>query len=204
MFQQIIGLAGIGLVAGLATLSSSSTTEAPATEGAYTIDAVHSSALFSAVHLGMSRFYGRFNEMGGELSFDPKDPTKSTIKVEIAAASVDSNDTKRDQHLAGPDFFSAKEFETISFESKSVAVKRKATDEDALQLEVTGMLDMLGKKREVTAVVDLVGSGPGMRGGELIGFHTVFEINRSEWGMDYMNGPLSDEVEIILSLEAKR
>ena len=124
--------------------------------------------------------------------------------MEIAAASVDSNDTKRDQHLAGPDFFSAKEFETISFESKSVAVKRKATDEDALQLEVTGMLDMLGKKREVTAVVDLVGSGPGMRGGELIGFHTVFEINRSEWGMDYMNGPLSDEVEIILSLEAKR
>ena len=204
MFQQLIGFAGIGLIAGLATLSSPSTTAAPSVEGAYTIDAVHSSALFSAVHFGMARFYGRFNEISGELSFDPKDPTKSSIKVEIPAASVDTNDTKRDQHLSGPDFFSAKEFETISFESKTVAVKRKATEDEALQLEVTGMLDMLGKKREVTAVVDLIGAGPGMRGGEMIGFHTVFEINRSEWGMDYMNGPLSDAIEIIISVEAKR
>ena len=205
MFQQLLGLAGLGLIASLATLTSPSTTATPSAEGAYAIDAVHSSVLFSIEHLGTSRFYGRFNELSGELTFDPKAPTKSTIRVEIPAKSVDTNDAKRDQHLTGPDFFSAKEFETITFESTAVKVHRKATDDEALQLEVVGTFDMLGKKREVTAIVDLVGAGPGMRGGELVGFHTRFEIKRSDWGMDfYVDGPLGDAVEITLSLEAAR
>lgn len=204
MFQQLLILGGIGLVAGLATIASPTNAVERLPDGAYSIDAVHSSVLFSAVHFGASRFYGRFNKVSGELTFDPEHPEKSTIRVEIDAASVDTNDEKRDQHLSGPDFFASKEFQTMTFTSESVLVARKGTDELPLQLEVAGKLDMLGKKRDVTALVDLVGAGPGMRGSELVGFHTRFEIQRSNWGMDTMLGPLSDAVEVLISVEANR
>jgi polyisoprenoid-binding protein YceI len=204
MYQQLLALGGIGLISGIAALTSTPTAPVGLEDGAYAIDAVHSSVLFSATHLGVSRFYGRFNEISGELSFDPENPTDAKINVEIAADSVDTNDGKRDQHLSGPDFFSAKEFKTLGFESTAVKVKSEATDDEPLLLEVTGMLDMVGKKRSVTAIVELVGAGKGMRGGELIGFHTTFEIQRSEWGMETMIGPLSDAIQVTISLEAAR
>ncbi len=204
MFQQILTLGGIGLIAGLASLSSSSAASTTLGEGAYSIDSVHSSILFSAVHFNVSRFYGRFNDVEGEISFDPEHPEKSSIHIVVDAASVDTHDKKRDQHLSGPDFFAAKEFESLTFTSESVRVSREATDEAPLQLEVSGKLEMVGKKRDVTALVDLVGAGAGMGGSELVGFHTRFEINRTDWGMDTMVGPLSDAIEVTISVEANR
>lgn len=205
MFQPLLTLGSLVLVGALfIPTSATPTANAAAVEGAYRVDAVHSSALFSVIHFGASRVYGRFNDVTGSIEFDPASPENSKVTIEIDAASVDTHDKKRDQHLRGPDFFASKEFPTLSFTSKSVKVAREAKGEEPLVLEVEGQLELAGKKRPLTVMVTQVGAGKGMGGTELVGFETKFSITRSDFGIDYMVGGLSDNVDVILSVEAGR
>ena len=50
--------------------------------------------------------------------------------------------------------------------------------------------------------VEQVGAGDGMGGTKLVGFETHFGFNRSDFGMDFMLGGISDEIGVILSVEA--
>jgi polyisoprenoid-binding protein YceI len=204
MFQQVGLLGGLALASALLIPGPATAPSASLEDGAYAIDAVHSSVVFSAGHLGVSRFYGRFNELSGEVSFDPAAPEASKVSIAIPTDSVDTNNSKRDEHLRGPDFFSAREFDTATFTSKRVKVAQAAGEDQPLVLEVLGELDLAGKKREVTAMVEHVGSGAGMRGEELIGFEARLTIQRSDFGIDYMPDGLSEDVELIISVEAKR
>jgi polyisoprenoid-binding protein YceI len=72
--------------------------------GKWVIDPVHSSVAFSIRHMIAARAKGRFNKFKG--SFNIKDPIEeSTIEVEIDAASVDTSNEQRDNHLRSPDFW---------------------------------------------------------------------------------------------------
>lgn len=167
---------------------------APAAD-TYQVDGGHSSVVFKVKHAGAAWFYGMFEGIAGELKVDEADPSKSSIQLEIAAGSVDSNSEGRDKHILGPDFLSAKEFPTISFESTSV---KDAGDGD---LEVTGTLDFRGIQKPVTAQVEFVGKGE-MRG-QRVGYEARFSFKRSDFGSSYgvAEGALGDEVHMIVSLE---
>ena len=90
----------------------------------YKADPVHSSAVFRSHHANAGYVWGRFNDPAGTFTLDDADPTKSTFSGEIKADSVDTHNDKRDAHLKSPDFFNAKQFPTISFQSTAVkAVK---------------------------------------------------------------------------------
>ncbi len=125
MYQPVGILGGLALAAALVLPGNRPEPSAAPGEAAYVVDGLHSSVLFSVVHLGAARFYGRFNEVGGEIEFDPDRPEEARIRVEIAAGSIDTNSEKRDQHLRGPDFFSSTEFEKLTFESTSAQVARE-------------------------------------------------------------------------------
>src|SRR5829696_3005930 len=71
----------------------------------YKIDAVHSSVLFSIKHLGVTDFYGGFNEVAGAVSFDSAAPSKSSVQLTVPVESLATRNPKRDQHLKSPDFF---------------------------------------------------------------------------------------------------
>mgnify|MGYP003887397219 CR=1 FL=1 len=200
MLQQLGILGGLALTTALMLPGPTSAPAATLEEGAYAIDGGHSSVVFRTTHLGVANFYGRFNEVSGEIVFDPEAPEDSKVTVEIPVESVDTNSAKRDQHLRGPDFFSAREFPTATFTSSAA----KVVERDPLVMEVTGELDLAGKKREVVARVEHTGSGKGMRGGELVGFEARLTIQRSEFGIDYMPDGLGEDVHLILAVEAKR
>ncbi len=166
---------------------------APATAaGAKTfkVDGVHSSVIFKVKHLNASNFYGRFNKVEG--SFDL---AGNVLEATVDAASVDTNSTGRDSHVKSPDFFSVKEFPTITFKGKSF------TKKDDTNWEVKGDLTFHGKTKEVVLNVVNTGEGPGMRGGTVAGIETTFTIKRSEYGMDFMLKGLSDEVTMTVALE---
>jgi len=203
MLQPLFALGSLAVAGALLFPSSSAKVPEPS-DGAFRVDPVHSSVLFSTIHFGASRFYGRFNEVGGSIEFDPAHPGDSKVTIEIDMASVDTHDKKRDQHLRGPDFFAAKEFPVMTFTSKSVKVLKQAATGQPLTLEVTGEVELAGKKKPLTVRVAQVGAGQGMGGAELVGFETRFSLTRSDFGIDYMVGPIGDEVDVILSLEAGR
>ena len=161
----------------------------------FQIDAVHSAILFKIKHQGVAWNYGRFTEFSGEVVFDEADPAKSSVKIEVKADSVDTSNAKRNQHVMSPDFFDVKQFPTLSFESTSVAKKGGTWT-------VEGNLEFHGTNKKITVEFEKTGEGPGRGGATVAGFHAEFEIKRSDYGIDFMIGPLSDEVGIIISLEA--
>ena len=165
----------------------------------YQIDTAHSMILFRAKHNGVSYNYGRFNEFTGKITMDEADISKSTVEFEVKTASVDTANDKRDQHLRSPDFFSAKQFPVVTFKSTKVSMKEGAED----VLEVTGDLELLGTQKSITVDVEITGKGKNRQGESLIGFESIFAINRSDFGMTYgVGGPISDKIRLIVTIEA--
>ena len=164
----------------------------------YQIDAVHSSVLFRAKHKGVTYFYGRFNEFSGNIKMDETDISKSNGEFRVKTSSVDTANEKRDQHLRSPDLFNAKQFPVMTFNSTKVSAK--PGQENAL--EVVGDFEMHGVKKSITVDIEITGKGKAQQGGELVGFETTFGIKRSEYGMTYGMQGISDEVRIIVSVEA--
>ena len=165
----------------------------------YEVDSAHSMILFRAKHNNVSYNYGRFNEFTGAITMDETDVAKSTVEFEVKAASIDTGNEKRDQHLRSSDFFSAKQFPVITF--KSTKVSTKEGEEDVL--EVTGDLELHGVKKSITVDVKITGKAEDREGKPLIGFESIFTIKRSEFGMNYGLGPVSDDIRLIVSIEAK-
>ena len=169
----------------------------PAAPLELTVDGGHSSVVFRIQHMGAAWFYGRFNEVSGEIVYDEATPAKSSVSITIPAMSVDTNSEKRDQHVTSPDFLDAKQFPELSFESKTV---EKAGD----LMKVTGELSMRGVKQDVSFDIEKTGEGKARGGAKVVGFHTTFTVDRTDFGMTYgSGGPLGDEVELMISLECR-
>lgn len=186
------------LVFGLLLITFANKTESQNAASTYKIDAVHSSVLFRAKHLGVAYFYGRFNDFSGDITIDEADMSKSKVEFEVKTASVDTANAKRDQHLRSQDFFSAKQFPVITF--KSTKVNAKAGQEN--MLEVTGDFELHGVKKSITVDVEITGKTNFPQVGEVMGFHSVFDIKRSEYGFDFGMEGVKDDIQIIVSIEA--
>lgn len=203
MKRALILFAGVGAAVATGVLAGTGRLQegkAQATGASgYNVDPVHSSVVFKVLHQGVAPFYGRFNEVSGTFLIDPENVSHSSINVTIPAASVDTHNKGRDEHLRKPDFFSAAEFPTITFKSTSFTKTGDKT------YDVAGDLTMRGTTRPVTAKLTYGGTAKGMRGGEVSGFEATATIKRSEFGVSYMVGPsLGDDVTIILALEGGR
>jgi polyisoprenoid-binding protein YceI len=117
------------------------------------------------------------------------------LTIEIDAASINTGNKKRDDHLKGPDFFNVKQFPKLTFKSTKVEKKGDA-------YSVTGDLTIHGVTKSVTVDVKKTGMGKDPWGNERIGFTTNFTIKRSDYGITHMANGLSDEVQLMLSAEA--
>jgi polyisoprenoid-binding protein YceI len=166
----------------------------------YVIDTrgAHAFIQFRIPHLGFSWLYGRFNDFEGEFTYDPEEPANSSVQVEIATGSVDTNHAERDDHLRNEDFLTVSRFPEASFESTDF----KRLGEDRYRL--TGELDFMGRSREVAIDVEQIGAGEDPWGGFRRGFQGSATLTLADWGIDYDLGPAAREVELILSIEGIR
>ena len=164
---------------------------APRTRAAddYQIDPIHSVIIFRIGHMDAGVFYGRFNGPTGSFSWDEQNPANSRFQAQVKAADFDSGNEKRDQHVRGPDFLSAKEFPTISFKSTSVKPA------DGSRFQVSGDLTLHGVTKPVTATLERIGSA-----GNRTGFEGVMEVKRSDFGIKGVQG-VADEVRLIAAFE---
>jgi polyisoprenoid-binding protein YceI len=179
---------------------SASRETARAAEELYAVDNAHSAVLFKTKHLGISSAYGRFNACSGTIVWNESEPFKSSIELEVEAASVDTNEKKRDDHLRSPDFLSAKEFPTIAFKSSAVEKQGSA-------LEVTGDLTLHGKTKEITLQAHAIGKGDSPFGDHRAGFEASFTIDMNDFAFQFVNqnpGAVGPEVTLTIALEAIR
>ena len=150
----------------------------PAT-GRYKIDPVHSSINFGIRHVMVSKVRGGFKKFSGSGFFDVDDVSKSELVVVIDAASIETGNSDRDNHLRSNDFFAMGEFPEIRFTSTSFEA-----DGDG-RYKVTGELAMKGVSKPITIELSYTGEAVDPYGNRRIGLEGSAVIDRTEWGVNY-------------------
>ena len=164
------------------------------------IDPSHTRVGFSVRHF-FTPVKGEFKTVSGTIALDQANLSASQVSVEIDAASVNTNNDRRDNHLRTADFFDVEKNPKITFVSKSIAVKdNKGT--------MTGDLTMRGVTKPVT--LDVQVEGIGKQGpGTIAGFTATGKVNRKDYGinwnktLDQGGTMLGDDVTLEITVEAK-
>ena len=170
---------------------------AAAEASTWTVDRTHSDVAFQVRHF-LTPVRGEFNDFEGVVVYDPENPAASRVEVTVQAASIDTDNERRDGHLRSDDFFAAETHPTLTFKSKKV-------EQGADGLAVTGELTIRGVTKEVTVPVEVLGVM-----GDKAGFSTRFVVDRLDYGVSWNNvldqggAVLGDEVTIDLNFELDR
>lgn len=147
--------------------------------GDYAIDPTHSEIGFSVRHAMITTVRGQFTEYEGELHLDGTAPAKSTARVTIKVASIDTNQAQRDEHLRTGDFFDVASYPQITFSSTAV----EFVGDDSYQL--IGDLTIKGVTKPVTMDFTFNGAAKDAYGNERVGFAGSVTVDRTDWGLTY-------------------
>jgi polyisoprenoid-binding protein YceI len=145
--------------------------------GTWAIDASHSSVNFKVRHLGIAKTRGRFTGVEGTVEVGER-PEDTTVAVTIDAASVETHDATRDEHLRSADFFDVATHPNLTFHS--TGVRGAGTD-----WVLDGELTIVGITKPVSLAVDYEGVGGDPWGGTRAGFTAKAEVNREDWGLTW-------------------
>lgn len=146
----------------------------------WNIDQSHTEIGFKVRHLMVTNTKGSFGKFSGALELDDKDITKSKVQIEIDAASIDTNDPKRDEHLRSPDFFDVAKHPKLTF--VSTAVKKAGQD----KLQVIGNLTIHGVTKSVALDVEApLKTVKDPWGNTRIGFSATTKIKREDFGLTW-------------------
>jgi polyisoprenoid-binding protein YceI len=165
------------------------------------IDSVHSHIYFTARHMMISKVRGQFESFSGTVNFDEENPTHTTVEIEIEAASLNTKEGQRDNHLKSPDFLDVANYPVLHFKSTKV----EQIDEDTGKLY--GDLTIRGITRPVVLDVEYAGQSQSPWGTTNAGFSAVTTINRKDWNLNWnvaleTGGVLvSEKVQIEIELE---
>lgn len=151
--------------------------EVPA-PGRYEIDPAHSSIEAVARHLMVTKVRGRFGEFSGTVEVAER-PEDSKVEATIQAASIDTKEPQRDEHLRSPDFLDVERHPTITFVSTSVAPV------GGNRWKVVGDLTIRDVSQPVELDVEFVGAGVDPWGNARIGFSAATRLNRDDFGITW-------------------
>lgn len=178
-----------GIVLGFIFLFSSH-----AFAASYEIDPAHSSVSFKIRHL-VGNVRGEFDKFSGTVEYDENSEAASSVKVSIAASSINTKNENRDKHLKSPDFFDTEKFSEITFVSKKI---------DPVKKKITGDLTMHGVTKEIEIDYTIGGIAEDPRGRKHLGGSGQVTLNRNEFGILYdpMGAMVGREVKVELEIEA--
>ncbi|MDX1657650.1 MAG: YceI family protein [Nitriliruptorales bacterium] len=146
--------------------------------GTYTIDPAHSRLGFVARHAMVTKVRGGFNEFEGSFEI-AEDVEDSSAEVTIQAASVDTRNADRDEHLRSNDFFAMDEYPEIRFVSTDI---EQIEDTD---YRVTGNLTLRGVTKPVSIDLEYTGAATDPWGNTRVGFEGSTKVNRKDWGLNW-------------------
>lgn len=188
--RKTVILAALVLVLGYGTAAA---------QGTYTIDTVHSNVGFKIRHL-VSKVSGEFTDFEGTIVADFENLDTSSVEFTIQAASIDTKNEKRDDHLRSEDFFNVEKYPEIRFKSSKIT----RVDEDTFAVD--GTLTMRGVAKEISLMVDFLGEMSAM-GGIRAGYELTTTVNRMDYGVSWNRAVeaggfvLGDDVEVNIALE---
>ena len=140
-----------------------------------------------------------FSGFEGEILFDQENPASSSVSVSMPAVEMITGWKPREDHFMTEDFFGATEGDLITFTSTGIEVTGENT------ANITGDLTMNGVTKSVVldAKLNQVGEHP-MVGKPWAGFDATTTLVRSEFDLGKFAPFVSDEIEVYISVEAKK
>jgi polyisoprenoid-binding protein YceI len=150
--------------------------------GTYTLDQSHSRIGFVARHAMVTKVRGAFNDFDASIVVDAEDLSRSSARITIKTASIDTRNEQRDGHLRSNDFLAIDENPEITFVSTEVT---PVTSGDDLVLRVTGDLTIRGVTKPVTVDFAYEGAAVDPFGNQRLGFEGSVVINRKDWGVNW-------------------
>jgi polyisoprenoid-binding protein YceI len=165
----------------------------------YVLDASHSQIVFTYNHLGFSTSYGMFSGFDGEIQFDAEAPAASSVSVSFPVKSMLTGWQERFDHFMSPDFFGATDEEMVTFTSTAIEVTGEKT------AKITGDLTLneVTKPVVLEAVLTQAGEHP-MAKKPWAGFTATTTLVRSEFNLGQFAPYVSDEVQVMISIEAMK
>ncbi len=173
----------------------------PAAAMEFTADKAHSSVEFKVTHLAISKVRGEFKDFDAGFTFEPGRPELWSVEATIDAASIDTGNERRDDHLRSADFLDVEQYPTITFRSTGVEM-----DEDGSRGRLMGDLTIRGVTRPVTMDLEFAGMVDFM-GTTKAGFEASTTIDRKDYGLTWNKAletgglVVGDEVEISIHIE---
>nr|WP_122262903.1 YceI family protein [Ornithinimicrobium cerasi] len=151
--------------------------------GEWRFDPAHTRVGFSARHAMVTTVRGTFKEVSGVIRVDAEEVSRSSVEVVIQAASVDTYNAQRDEHLRSVDFFDVETYPEIRFVSSTV----DEVEEDNFM--VVGDLTIKSTTKQVAIPIALLGIQRDPMGNLRAGFEATRRLNRKEFGLHW-NMPL--------------
>ena len=187
-------IAAFALMTALAAPAMAQDAEQP--QGTYAFDPHHAQAVFTYDHMGYSTSFGVVNQMTGEVTLDPADPSKSTVTASFPLNTIRTISPDLDAHLASGDFFGTDQGE-VTFVSTAVEPTGDRT------ANVTGDLTINGHTQPVVLEMTLNNAGFNeVEQKPAVGFTGKTTILRSDFGVGGFAPAVSDELQIELNVEA--
>jgi polyisoprenoid-binding protein YceI len=166
----------------------------------WTIDSAQSSVTFKVKHMSWETISGRFNKVAGTVNYDGKNLRDSAVDAAIETQSIDTNQTKRDDHLRSKHFFDVAEFPNITFKSA------KIVPEDGGAFKIKGLISMHGYAREIELDAQPLQEMVSLDGEKRLVASASTQLNRKDFGismgfLDKGGALIGDTVQITLNIE---
>ena len=166
----------------------------------WTIDTKHTQIDFQIRRVPVSNVRGSFSRITGTVTWDEKNPAKSSVQVTIPTSSISTTNETRDKNLRSSEFFDVDKYPTMTFKSTAVTGTPG-------KLQVVGDLTLAGVTRSVTLTVD--GPTPpakNMGANLVIGFAATGLIKRSDFNFapKFPTAILGDEIKFTIDAEADK
>jgi polyisoprenoid-binding protein YceI len=180
---------------------TSAITTTPTLTGTWVGDAVHSDVSFKVRHMAVGKAKGTFALESATLVVPETGLQDATVTAVIDAASVDTKQEQRNEHVKSPDFLHVAEHPTLTFASTGIK------NFDGSEFVVLGNLTIRGITKPVELVTEFLGATTDAYGAERAGFSATTSISRKEFDVSFNaafgagNSVVSDKVEISLELE---
>jgi polyisoprenoid-binding protein YceI len=135
---------------------------------------------------------GSFTGFDGLVNFDPQNLTTSSFDVTIKAATINTDNNLRDEHLKGNTFFDVKNYPVIRLASTKILPTNKSNT-----YMLNGQLTIKGKTQPVTFPFTAATAADGYL------FKGSFIMKRKDFGVGGTS-TVSDELEVTINVTVKK
>jgi polyisoprenoid-binding protein YceI len=161
-----------------ALLLAGAVTQAATASETYEINPENSSVLFKIRLLSITNIEGCFcGGVSGRVSLDSDTPQKSSVRLEIKTATLDTRLTSLNNQIKGAAFLDVEKYPLITFKNTST---QRVNDQ---QYNLTGDLTFHGVTKQLTLRSHLIGQSKDSKGQSRNGSDIYLVIKRSEFGI---------------------